>query len=176
MKKVLFLAVFAMIALTGVYTVITLYDSTMKVGRMNQTPVLRPHEEPLLVMDKRLVAFHKSEKLMKEKLMKENYKNMFPEMPTGSLKASLTKGEKDYQTFCSHCHGVNLDGLGTVGQSFFPLPANLTGKKVSDLRDKEIFSVISYGSEKTPALASSMTVESRNAVILYVRSMQKNAH
>ena len=169
MKKVLFLAVFAAVALTGAYTVITLYDSTLKAGRMNQTPVIRPHEEPLLVMDKRIVAFQKSETLVKEKLIEESLKDTFPLLPTGFDKAVLAKGEKDYQTFCSHCHGAKLDGLGTVGQSFFPLPANLTGKKVSDLSDKELFAIISYGSEKTPALASSMTVESRNTVALLRR-------
>ena len=56
MKKVLFLAVFVSCVLTGVYTVITLYDSNLKAGRMYQTPVIRPHEEPLLVMDKRTIA------------------------------------------------------------------------------------------------------------------------
>lgn len=176
MKKVLFLAVFAAFALTGVYTVITLYDSTMKLGRMNQTAVLRPHEEPLLVMDKRIVAFQRSESLIKEKLVKENFETTFPLLQTGSAKEMLVKGKKDYQAFCSHCHGAKLDGLGTVGQSFFPLPTNLTQKKVFDLSDKELFAFISYGSEKTPALASSMTVESRNAVIRYVRFMQKTAN
>ena len=167
MKQVLFLAVFALIALTGVYTVITLYDSTLKAGRMNQTPVLRPHEKPQLIMDKRTIISHKS-----EALIKENLKNTYPVAVAGSAHAMLIKGEQDYKSFCSHCHGNNLDGLGTVGQSFFPLPANLMGETATKLSDKELFAVISYGSKKTPALASSMSVESRYAVIRYIRSMQ----
>ncbi len=170
MKQVLFLAVFAVIALTGVYTVITLYDSTLKAGRMYQTPVLRPHEQPLLIMDKRTIVSHQSEALIKEKM-----KNIFSVTGTGSAQAMLVKGEKDYKSFCSHCHGNNLDGLGTVGQSFSPLPANLTGETAAKLSDKELFTVISYGSKKTPALASSMSVESRYAVIRYIRSRQKSS-
>ncbi len=169
MKQVLFLAVFALIALTGVYAVITLYDSNLKIGRMNQTPVIRPHEEPLLIMDKQTITFHESEALVKEKL-----KNTFIVTGKGSEQAMLAKGEKEYQSFCSHCHGNNLDGLGTVGQSFFPLPTDLTGENAIQLSDKELFTVISYGSKNTPALASSMSVESRYAVIRYIRSIQKS--
>jgi hypothetical protein len=180
MKQTLFLAVFAMIALTGVYTVITLYDSTMKAGRLYQTQVIRPHEEPQLLMDKRSITYKKSEALIKEnlskeKLTKEILKTMVPATLAKTDKAMLAKGEKDYKAFCSHCHGDNLDGLGTVGQSFFPLPTNLIREKTVSLSDQELFHLISYGSKKTPALASSMSVESRKAVILYVRFMQKTA-
>jgi len=171
MKKVLFLALFAGIALTGIYTVITVYDSNMKFGRLFQTPVIRPHEEPLLVMDNQTVPYHQSELLVKE-ILKER-------LPVKSVlppEQLLANGKKEYQAFCSHCHGNQLDGLGTVGQSFHPLPTNLTGETVIKLSDQEIFTVISYGSKKTPALASSMSVESRHAVIQYLRYMQKNAH
>jgi hypothetical protein len=171
MKQALFLAMVAVIALTGAYTIITLYDSNMKIGRLNQTPVIRPHEEPLLLMDDRAITSHKSEKLIKEEL-----KTRFPIASTKPIEMMLSKGKKDYQAFCSHCHGVNLDGLGTVGQSFSPLPTNLTGEKATGLSDKELFFVISYGSEKTPALASSMSVGSRKAVIQYLRFMQKIDH
>jgi mono/diheme cytochrome c family protein len=179
MKQVLFLAVFAAMALTGVYGVITLYDSTLKVGRMNQTPVVRPHEEPQLIMDNRTIALGKSEALIKESLIntKTNkiWINALPGTPTDPENVAVARGEKEYNAFCSHCHGPKLDGLGTVGQSFFPLPMNLLGEKAVGLSDKEIFIVISYGSNKTPALASSMSVESRKAAIQYIRFMQKTA-
>jgi len=66
MKKVLFLALFAGIALTGIYTVITVYDSNMKFGRLFQTPVIRPHEEPLLVMDNQTVLIIKVNSWLKK--------------------------------------------------------------------------------------------------------------
>lgn len=168
MKKVLFLAVFVSLVLTGVYTVITLYDSNLKAGRMYQTPAIRPHEEPELIMDKRTIAGTKSEALIREML-----KNTYPAVPSVPAEVLLAKGEKDYRTFCFHCHGPNLDGLGTVGQSFFPLPTNLTDEKTVKMSDIELFSFISYGGKKAPALASSMSVESREAVIRYIRFKQK---
>jgi len=168
MKKVLFLAVFVSLVLTGVYTVITLYDLNLKPGRMYQTPVVRPHEEPELIMDKRTIANTKSEALIRELL-----KTDFILTITGSAEAMLAKGEKDYQAFCSHCHGPNMDGLGTVGQSFSPLPTDLAGEKTVAMSDGDLFAFISYGGKKAPALASSMSVESRNAVIRYIRHIQK---
>lgn len=171
MKQTLFLAGVAALVLTGLYTVLTLYDSNLNVGRMHQTPVIRPHEEPLLVMDKRAITFHQSETELKEAL-----KSKIPLTTPMSSELTLATGEKDYNAFCSHCHGLNLDGQGTVGQSFYPLPTDLTGKKASALSDEELFTVISYGTEKTPALASSMSIESRLAVIRYVRFRQQNAH
>jgi len=175
MKQTLFLAVFAGVVLTGIYTIITLYDSNMKIGRLNQTPVIRPHEEPLLLMDKRTAASDKGRALAIEKLIKEELNSTFSTSTTaaGSIEMNLAMGAKDYQSFCSHCHGVNLDGLGTVGQSFFPLPTNLTGKNTTDLSDQEMFYFISYGSKKTPALATSMSVASRKAVVRYIRFIQK---
>ena len=169
MKQILFLAVFASLVITGVYTVITLYDSNFKPGRMYQTPAIRPHEEPELVMDKRTIADTKSEALIRELL-----KTDFTIPPIGSAQVMLAKGEKDYKAFCSHCHGPKLDGLGTVGQSFFPLPTDLTGQKTAGMSDKELFSFISYGGKKAPALASSMSIESREAVIQYIRFKQKS--
>ncbi len=168
MKKVLFLAVFVSLVLTGGYTVITLYDSNLKPGRMYQTPVVRPHEEPELIMDKRTIADTKSELLLRELV-----KTDFTLTPMGPVLPTLAKGEKDYQAFCSHCHGPNMDGLGTVGQSFSPLPTDLAGEKTVAMSDGELFAFISYGGKKAPALASSMSVESREAVIRYIRHIQK---
>ncbi|MCW8799867.1 MAG: hypothetical protein OQK71_02950, partial [Desulfobacter sp.] len=99
MKKVLVIAIFASLVLTGVYTVITLYDSNLKAGRMYQTPVVRPHEEPELIMDKRTIADQKSEALLRELLTAG-----FILTPVEPAQAMLAKGEKDYQAFCSHCH------------------------------------------------------------------------
>ena len=170
MKKVLFLAVFVSLVLTGVYTVITLYDSNLKAGRMYQTPVVRPHEEPELIMDKRTISDTKSESLLRELV-----KTDFTLTPMGPVLPTLAKGEKDYLAFCSHCHGPNMDGLGTVGQSFSPLPTDLAGEKTIAMSDRELFAFISYGGKKAPALASSMSVESREAVIRYIRHIQKTA-
>lgn len=168
MKQTLFLAVLAAVVLLGVYTVITVYDANLKVGRMEDTPVVRPHEEPLLKMDPDAVSFRQS-----ERLIKENLSDSLPGGPIEQTQKILEKGKTDYTAFCSHCHGRYLDGQGTVGQSFQPLPTDLTGEKAVELTDRELFAVISYGGKNSPALASTMSVESRRAVIAYIRAEQK---
>ena len=50
-------AVFVAVVLTAAYTVITLYDENMKVGRMWETPAVHPHEQPLLIMEPGVVPF-----------------------------------------------------------------------------------------------------------------------
>lgn len=167
MKRILFLGLFASIALIGIYTLITFYDDHMELGRMRETPAVRPHEEPLLIMEKGTVPLDGGGILLKESLKKSS----FPPSVQAS-KSQIEFGKKEYDVFCKQCHGINLDGLGTVGQSFHPLPTKLDSQKVIQMTDNDLFMTISYGKEKSPALASSMSKESRWAVIAYIRSKQ----
>ena len=167
MKQMLFLGLFASIALIGIYTLITFYDDHMTLGRMRETPVVRPHEEPLLIMEEGTVPLDGGGILLKESLKKSS----FP-LSVQASKSQIEFGEKEYGVFCRQCHGINLDGLGTVGQSFNPLPTKLDSQKVLQMSDNKLFMTISYGNERSPALASSMSKESRWAVIAYLRSKQ----
>jgi len=167
MKQVLFLGAFVTIAVMGLYYSINFYDSQMRWGRMFETPAVRPHEEPLLIMESNLVPVSGGEELIRSALRKS------PLIPSAySTQAMLEKGKTEYRVFCSHCHGPNLDGLGTVGQSFNPLPTDLNSQPVVQLTDSEMFSLISYGKKRSPALATSMSEESRWAVINYIRFKQ----
>ncbi len=56
-----------------------------------------------------------------------------------------------------------------------PLPTSLIVEQTVNMSDDELFFFISYGGKKAPALASSMSVESRNVVIQYIRFKQKPA-
>ncbi len=164
MKKVLILGTFAAMALIGVYLVITIYDANMKLGRMRETPAVRPHEEPLLTMERSLVPFEGGESLYKEHGAASISK-------PASL--NLETGKKEYMVFCSHCHGNHLDGQGTVGQSFSPLPRDLTSKEVAKLNDDTLFNLISYGKKRGPALATTVSIKSRWEIINFIRSKQK---
>ena len=165
MKQVLFLGGFVAIAVLGLYHLINIYDANMKWGRMFDTPAIRPHEQPLLIMEAGIVPFDGGEEIYKAALADGSL--LKPHLST------LVNGQKEYQSFCSHCHGNNLDGLGTVGQSFNPLPPDLTTQRIAEFSDNELFAHISYGGNRAPALATSMTVESRWAVIGYLRQKQR---
>ena len=168
MKQILFLGAFVTIAVLGLYHGINFYDSKMKWSRMHETPAIRPHEEPLLIMEKGTVPIDGGERVLRAGL-----RNDTQARSEYASQAMAAKGKEEYRVFCSPCHGNNLDGQGTVGQSFNPLPVNLNSEQVRQMSDSQMFSLISDGSKRSPALASSMTAESRWAVISYVRSKQE---
>lgn len=79
-------------------------------------------------------------------------------------------GWERYHFYCVQCHGQNLDGNGTVGQSFAPLPANLRSGRVQDQTDGEMFYKIRFGYNRHPALYSTLTDDETWAIVRYVRS------
>jgi mono/diheme cytochrome c family protein len=94
-------------------------------------------------------------------------KNPLPRAP-----ASFQQGKEAYFNYCVQCHGPQADGNGTVGQSFAPLPSNLTDPQVQGKSDGELFYNISLGFGRHPALASTVAEEDRWAVVNYIRSLQ----
>ncbi len=80
-------------------------------------------------------------------------------------------GAERYRFYCIQCHGPRADGNGTVGQSFYPLPADLPGKKVQDQSDGELFYKIRFGFLRHPPLYSTATDEETWAVIRYIRTL-----
>ena len=167
MKQVLFLGAFATIAVMGIYYLITFYDDNQKLARMINTVVIRPHEEPLLIMEKGLVPYKGGEALTAARI--KNKSLLQSDQPFDKLVAT---GKEEYRVFCSHCHGTDMDGQGTVGQSFNPLPTDLTSEVVAQKSDGDLFLHISQGGGRAPALATSMTENSRWAVISYIRFKQ----
>ncbi|MGA2937729.1 MAG: c-type cytochrome [Syntrophobacteraceae bacterium] len=81
-------------------------------------------------------------------------------------------GWERYHFYCVQCHGPMLDGNGTVGQSFAPLPANLKSSQVQDQSDGEIFYKIRFGFNRHPPLYATLTQDETWAIVRYVRSMR----
>jgi mono/diheme cytochrome c family protein len=93
--------------------------------------------------------------------------------PLPYTKEAVDQGKEAYFYFCVQCHGPKADGNGTVGQSFAPLPANLTESAVQGQSDGELFSKISLGFGRHPFLASTVSEADRWAVVNYIRSLKK---
>jgi hypothetical protein len=152
------------------YQALTYYDNNFRYGRMRETPAVRPHEEPLLIMEPGVVPFSGGEM---------NYLTRTP----GDLKSPLEmnnpetikRGQAVYFTFCMQCHGKNHDGNATVGQSFSPLPTDLRSPKVQTEFEGNIFWDISYGlpegKGRQPALATTIDVLDRWRAVAYVKSL-----
>ena len=168
MKRIVILAVFVAVVLTAAYTVITLYDENMKVGRMWETPAVRPHEQQLLIMEPGVVPFGGGEaeyRNAKAEDLISPFKNDDPNV--------VASGKLLYFTYCAQCHGKYHDGNGPVGQSFHPLPGDLQSDKVQSLPQGTLFKEISYGvpNGRQPALATTIEMMDRWRIIAYVKSL-----
>ena len=82
-------------------------------------------------------------------------------------------GKEAYGYYCIQCHGPQADGLGTVGQSFAPLPANLKEPNVQDQSDGNLFYRVSLGFNRHPPLWDTVAEDNRWAVINYIRSLAR---
>jgi len=170
MKKVIgFIIGMAAVILTA-YLALIYYDNNFRYGRMRETPAVRPHEEPLLIMEAGTVPFSGGEM---------NYLTRKPDDLRSPLEMNnpetIKRGESVYFTFCAQCHGRNQDGNAPVGQSFSPLPTDLRSPKVQSKLEGNIFWDISYGlpegKGRQPALATTIDVLDRWRVVAYVKHL-----
>ena len=168
MKQVLVIVIAVAVVLTGAYTVITLYDDNLEVGRMWETPAIRHHEEPIPLMPSGIVPLGSGEAFARVTLEDRLTS------PIGArLALDLKAGRTTYNRYCSHCHGKYHDGMGTVGQSFTPLPGDLRSHKVQSMTDGALYKEISFGKPggRQPPLATTVSMDDRWQVIAYLKSL-----
>ena len=168
MKRIAILALLALFLATAVYAVLTIYDKNLRVGRMWETPAVRPYEEKMLIMQSGVVPFDGGEavfKAAKEDDLISPFKSSDPEV--------IEAGKSLYFTYCAQCHGKYFDGNGTVGQSFHPLPTDLRDQKILALPEGVLFKSISYGipGGRQPPLATTIDVSDRWHIIAFLKSL-----
>lgn len=170
MKKNLVIALAALTVFFGAYSALTVYDTYFKFGRMWQTPAVRPHEAPLLVMEPGVVPTSGGEALYRT----ADPASLFSPFSSWSPEI-IEEGKKLYFTYCHQCHGVQHDGQGTVGQSFAPLPTDLRIPRVQQTSDGVMFKEISFGVDRPgarqPALATTIFPDDRWKIVHYVKSL-----
>lgn len=132
---------------------------------------------------------------MKDQESVRTYEVKFPEMPSESIPFDpehsraqvagllwlvnplpmepkvIEQGKKAYGHYCSMCHGKRADGLGTVGQSFYPLPSDLRSPAIQALSDGDLFRIISLGSKRSPPLGATISEGDRWAIVAYIRHL-----
>jgi len=85
---------------------------------------------------------------------------------------SLARGARVYANFCAVCHGVDAAGMGPVTQRGVPPPPSLMLPRAVQMKDGQMFHILTYGQNNMPSYASQVSPEDRWSVITYVRSMQ----
>jgi mono/diheme cytochrome c family protein len=168
MKKMMVAIPVLLLALLGVYQALMYYDNRFSPGRMRETPAVRPHENPILIMDEDAVPTTGGEALYKT----ITPSNLIPPIDM-TAPAVLESGKTVYFTYCHQCHGKRYDGMGTVGQSFAPTPRDLQSQGVQSLPAGRLFHEISYGipGGRQPPLATTIDITKRWQVVAYVQSL-----
>ena len=87
--------------------------------------------------------------------------------------ASVGRGGRIFQTYCSPCHGGGglADGP-VVKRGYPPPPSLLTGKSVQ-MKDGQLFHILTYGQGNMAPFAGQLTPAERWDVINFIRSMQE---
>ncbi|MCL4523186.1 MAG: cytochrome c [Acidobacteria bacterium] len=88
---------------------------------------------------------------------------------------ALDRGMFVYVNFCQTCHGPLGLGDGTVTQRGFPAPLSLIAPHAVGMKDGQMFHIVSYGQKNMASYAAQVSREDRWKVVLYVRSLQKQA-
>ncbi|MGD8254047.1 MAG: cytochrome c [Syntrophobacterales bacterium] len=168
MRKVLVLLFAGAILIFIAYEALIYYDNEFRFGRMRETPAVKPHEEPLLVMDVDAVPVSGGDSVLRVL----EPADLRPPFAMDS-EQTIARGKSVYFTFCAQCHGNNYNGRGTVGQSFQPLPTDLRSAEVQSESEGKLFKTISYGipDGRQPALHFIITVEDRWRVVAFVKSL-----
>jgi hypothetical protein len=168
MKAVATIAAVAGIIVLAAYGLLIVYDQHFPFGRLWETPAVRPHEKPLLIMESSTVPLSGGEAIYRA-APPETLKS--PVEPDHS--GGIASGQTGYVNYCLPCHGTYHDGNGTVGQSFYPLPGDLRSQKVQQMPDGAIFKEISYGiaGGRQPALATTIDIATRWEIIAYIKSL-----
>ena len=137
--------------------------------RMWETPAVKPHEAPLLIMDEHAVPLSDGEAGYR---MADG--KAIPSPVAAGDPVAIEAGRTGYLTYCAQCHGRYHDGNGTVGQSFEPLPTDLRRETVQSQAAGSLFKTISYGlasGGRQPALATTIAIDERWTIVAYIKSL-----
>ncbi len=86
--------------------------------------------------------------------------------------ADAARGAVVFRSFCTPCHGEGGTGDGSVVSRGFPPPPSLLAPHARDMKDGQIFHVLTYGQMNMPAYASQIEVDDRWRAVAYVRQLQ----
>lgn len=85
---------------------------------------------------------------------------------------ALRRGATLFQTFCATCHGDTGVGNGPVVARGFPPPVSLLAPHARDMKDGQIFHVLTYGQLNMPPYASQIDTVDRWRIVAHVRQLQ----
>jgi mono/diheme cytochrome c family protein len=91
------------------------------------------------------------------------------------LAVSAERGAAAYRVFCTPCHGGGGAGDGPVSTRGFPPPPSLLTGKSLQMKDGQLFHILTYGQGNMPPFAAQLLPDRRWDLVNYVRSIQQRA-
>lgn len=85
------------------------------------------------------------------------------------------RGAAVFTNFCAECHGGDGRGMGPVAQRGFPPPPSLFAARAVNMKDGQVFHILTYGQNNMPSYAGQISRQDRWNVIVYLRSLQRPA-
>jgi mono/diheme cytochrome c family protein len=134
-------------------------------ARMYDQESVRPYKKETPPADERSVPVRDGF----QALLTADPKSLKNPVPAGAR--SLDRGKQAYGYFCVQCHGPDADGRGTVGQSFSPLPADLSSTEVQSQGDGQLYARIRLGYLRHPRLYTTISEPDAWAVVDYIRTL-----
>jgi mono/diheme cytochrome c family protein len=93
--------------------------------------------------------------------------------------AARERGAFVFTNYCQVCHGPQGKGDGPMVRQLVqrnvPPPASLLADKAVQMKDGEMFHILTYGQRNMASQAAQLSREDRWKVILHVRSLQQKA-
>jgi mono/diheme cytochrome c family protein len=87
-------------------------------------------------------------------------------------KARRERGAVVFTNYCQVCHGPLGQGNGPVTQGSFPPPASLQAERAVQMKDGQMFHVLTYGQGNMPSFSAQLSREDRWSAILHIRVLQ----
>jgi mono/diheme cytochrome c family protein len=135
--------------------------------RMKDQESVRTYKKEMPEMDARTVPVQDGFQV----LLTADPKTLANPLPLTPVSAQ--QGKQAYGYFCVHCHGPKADGMGTVGQSFSPLPTDLRSDVVQTQSDGELYAKVRLGYKRHPRLYTTISEPDTWVVVDYMRSLKQ---
>ncbi|HEV3444696.1 MAG TPA: c-type cytochrome [Gemmataceae bacterium] len=87
--------------------------------------------------------------------------------------ARRDRGGAVFADYCQVCHGPLGQGNGPITQRGFPPPASLLADRALQMKDGQMFHVLTYGQGNMPGFSTQLARDDRWSVILHVRMLQE---
>ncbi len=97
---------------------------------------------------------------------------------------NLEEGKELFEMMCSHCHGNNGDGKGSIKHDIYSAVPSFfdaneekkrrSGTTMSELKEGHIFHTITYGLNAMGPHASQITEEERWKIVYYIQEKLQN--